>query len=236
MIHNTQRRIVNQWYIITLVFLVCIFLPSAMGIDGMDGGYGISFLAGFMVMVGLIVIVVYRARAKQMDKILKGEGRLALWRYTPEEWMRFVAADYLDEKKSKKNLYIMLVVIGLIVGIMMTVVLQSPVILIAVAGIFAITAIPAFLVPRMRFRKLRHSEAEALIAENGVIVGKMFHLWVKLGAHLDKVSINQEDDPAVMEFAYSMPTRTGIQEEVARVPIPKGKMEEAIMIVKHFSC
>ena len=235
MIKNTQRRIVNQWYIITLVFLISVFVPSLIGINGMDGGYGISFLAGFMVMAGLIVIVVYRARAKQMDKILKGEGRLALWRYTPEEWMRFVAADYLDEKKAKKNLYIMLVIIGLIIGILMTIVLQSPVILIVVAGIFAVTAIPAFLVPRMRFRKLRHSEAEALISENGVIVGKMFHLWVKLGAHLDQVSINSKEHPNLLEFAYSMPTRTGIQEEMARVPIPKGKMDEAIRIVKHFN-
>ena len=88
----------------------------------------------------------------------------------------------------------------------------------------------------MRFRKLQHSEAEALIAENGVIVGKMFHLWVKSGASLDQVSINQEDDPAVIGFTYSMPTRTGIQEEVARVPIPEGKMEEAIRIVGHFGC
>ncbi|MCX6251256.1 MAG: hypothetical protein NTX61_10955 [Bacteroidetes bacterium] len=236
MIHNTQRQIVNQWYIVTLVFLMSVFLPSILGINGMDGGYGISFLAGFMVMVGLIVIVVYRARAKQMDKILKGEGRIAEWHYTPEEWMRFVAADYLDEKKAKKNLYVMLVVIGLIVGIVMTVVLQSPVILIGVAGIFAITAIPAFLVPRMRFRKLRHSEAEALIAENGVIVGKMFHLWVKLGASLNKVSINSKEHPNIIEFAYSMPTRNGIQEEVARVPVPEGKMDEALRIVEHFNC
>ncbi len=235
MIHNTQRRILNRWYILTLVFLISVFVPSMLGIDGMDGGYGISFLAGFMVMAGLIVIVVYRARAKQMDKILKGEGRLAVWRYTPEEWTRFVLADYLDEKREKKNLYIMLVVIGLIVGLLMTVVLQSPVLLMVVGGIFAITAIPAFLVPRLRFRKLRHSEAEALIAENGVIVGKMFHLWVKTGACLDQVSINHEENPAVIEFAYSMPTRTGMQEQMARVPIPEGKMDEAIRIMKHFS-
>ena len=71
MIHNTQRLIVNKWYIITLVFLMCIFLPSILGIEGMDGGYGISFLAGFMVMVGLIVIVIYRVRAKQMERYFR---------------------------------------------------------------------------------------------------------------------------------------------------------------------
>jgi hypothetical protein len=37
MISNTQRRIVNRWYLITLVFLIAIFLPSQIGIDGMDG-------------------------------------------------------------------------------------------------------------------------------------------------------------------------------------------------------
>jgi hypothetical protein len=69
MISNTQRRIVNRWYILTLVFLIAIFLPSQIGIDGMDGGFAISFFAGFMVMVGIIIIFIYRSRAKQLDKI-----------------------------------------------------------------------------------------------------------------------------------------------------------------------
>ncbi|MEI6747629.1 MAG: hypothetical protein WCM93_00590 [Bacteroidota bacterium] len=235
MITNTQRRIVNQWYVITLVFLIGIFIPSWYGMDGMEGGFGISFLAGFMVMVGLIVIIIYNSRAKQMGKILKGEGKIAEWRYTPDEWIRFVAADFEDEKKTKKNLFIMVVVISVIVGVLMTVVIQNALILFIIAGILVIVAIPAFLVPRFRYRKLQHSEAEALIAENGVIVGKMFHLWVKLGARLDQVSINSEDDPNIIEFSYSMPTRTGMQEEVARVPIPAGKMSEALWIVEHFN-
>ncbi|MFZ4707264.1 MAG: hypothetical protein ACOYMF_14760 [Bacteroidales bacterium] len=235
MITNTQRRIVNQWYVITLVFLIGIFIPSWIGMDGMEGGFGLSFLAGFMVMVGFIVIVIYNSRAKQMGKILKGEGKIAEWRYTPDEWIRFVAADFEDEKKTKKNLFIMVVVISVIVGVLMTVVIQNALILFIIAGILVIVAIPAFLVPRFRYRKLQHSEAEALIAENGVIVGKMFHLWVKLGARLDQVSINSEDDPNIIEFSYSMPTRTGMQEEVARVPIPAGKMSEALWIVEHFN-
>ena len=232
---NTQQRIVNQWYFITFVFLVGISIPFWIGMDGMQGGFGLSFLFGFMVMVGLIVILIYHGRAKQMDKILSGEGRIAVWHYTPDEWMRFVAADFEDEKRTRKNLFIMVVVISLIVGMLLMVVIQDALILLVIAGIILIVAIPAFWVPRFRFRKLQHSEATALIAENGVIVGKMFHLWIKLGASLDKVSINSEADPAIIEFAYSMPTRTGIQEEVARVPIPKGKINEAIRIMECFN-
>ena len=235
MIHNTQRRIVNQWYLLTLVFLIGVFMPSMFGIDGMDGGYGISFLAGFMAMVGLIVIVVYRSRAKQMDKILKGEGRIALWTYTPEEWMRFVAADFAEEKRTRRNLFIMVAVIALILGVLLTVAVQDALMMFIALGIVSIVAIPALLVPRFRYRKLKRSGAEALIAENGVIVGQMFHLWVKLGASLDRVSFTSDKGVPILEFAYSMPTRNGIQEEVARVPVPAGKMEEAERIVAHFN-
>jgi hypothetical protein len=231
---NTQRRIVNLWIILTLIFLGCVFLPSWLGINGMDGGFGLSFLAGFMVIVGLIVIVIYNGRAKQLEKILSGEGRIALWHYTSEEWIRFIAADFEAEKQEKKNLFILVTVISLIIGVILTVIYQDGLMLLIVTGIIVIVAVPAFWAPRYRYRKLRHSQAVALIAENGVIVGKMFHLWVKMGASLDRVVINRENNPNLMEFTYSFPARHGRQVEVARVPIPYGKSEEAVRIAEHF--
>jgi len=201
----------------------------------MEGGFAISFVAGFMVIVGIIIILVYRSRAKQLDNILSGEGRIALWQYSAEEWMRFAAADFEDEKKIKRNLFIMVTVISIVIGVILVIVTQDPLMIFIIAGIIAIVAIPAFWAPRYRFNKLQHSEAEALIAENGVIVGKMFHLWVKLGARLDKVVIDMESDPKLIEFTYSIPTRNGRQEEIARVPVPYGKIDDAMQIVEHFN-
>lgn len=235
MIQNTQRRIVNLWYIISLIFLLGVFLPSLLGIDGMEGGFAISFVAGFMVIVGIIVILVYRSRAKQLDNILSGEGRVALWHYTAEEWMRFAAADFEDEKKIKKKLFILVAVISIVIGVILVIVTQDPLMIFIIAGIIAIVAIPAFWAPRYRFKKLQHSDAEVLIAENGVIVGKMFHLWVRMGARLDKVVIDMETDPKLIEFTYSIPTRNGRQEEIARVPVPYGKIDDAMHIVEHFN-
>lgn len=232
---NTQQRIVTLWLLLGAVFLACVFLPSFIGLDGMDGGYAMSFVSGFMVIVSLIIILVYRARAKQLDKILSGEGRIALWSYLPEEWMRFVATDFEDEKKIKRNLFILVTSISIVVGIILMIVIQDPLILLIISGIIAIVAIPAFWAPRYRFRKLQHSEARALIAEKGVIVGKMFHLWVQMGARLDGVVIDMESDPKLIEFTYSIPTRYGRQEEIARVPVPRGKMDEAMRIVGHFN-
>jgi hypothetical protein len=63
----------------------------------------------------------------------------------------------------------------------------------------------------------------------------MFHLWVKMGARIDSVVIDMEADPKLIEFTYSMPTRNGRDEQVARVPVPKGKIDEAMRIVDYFN-
>lgn len=232
---NTQRRIVNLWYILTLVFVGLVFLPSIIGLDGMNGGFAMSFLSGFMVIMGIIVILIYRARANQLSKILDGEGRIALWKYSPEEWMHFVAVDFEDERKIKRNLFFLVAVIALIVGVLLMIVIQDALIMLIIAGIILIVAIPAFWAPRYRYNKLMRSEAHVLIAEKGVIVGKIFHLWVQMGATLDKIELNVEPDPKLIEFTYSMPDRTGRSEQVARVPIPYGKMDEAMQIVTYFN-
>lgn len=232
---NSQRRIVNLWLILMAVFVFLIFLPSIIGLDGFDGGFFMSFTAGFMVIMSLVVILIYRSRAKQLDKILKGEGRIAVWRYTQDEWIRFIAADFEDEKKSKRTLFFVVAVISIVVGLIMAIVLEDALAFLIAAGIIPIVAIPAFWAPRYRYNKLKNSEPKALIAEKGVIIGKMFHLWVNLGARLDQVLINTEEIPNRIEFTYSIPTRNGRQVEVARVPVPKGKKEDALRIVEYFS-
>lgn len=233
---NTQRRILNVWYFITLIFLIGIFVPSWLGLDGMDGGFGLSFLSGFFVLVGLIVIFVYRARAKQMDKILSGEGKVAYWQYSSEEWYRFVIVDFEEERMMKRNLFFLVTGISVIVGIVLAFLVEKPfIILLIIAGLIILISIPAYLVPLYRFKKLKNSRAEALISKNGVIVGRMFHLWIGMGARLDQVSVNVETDPKMIEFTYSMPTKNGRQHETARVPVPQGKIDEAISITESFN-
>jgi len=201
----------------------------------MDGGFAMSFISGFLVIMSLIVILIYRSRAKQLDKILSGEGRIAVWTYSPGEWMRFIAEDFEAEKKAKRFLFFLISAIAVVIGIILLIVVKDVLILFISLGIIPLVAVPAFLAPRMRYKKLLKSEAKALIAEKGIIVGKMFHLWVNLGASLDEVKINSESEPDMIEFTYSMPTRNGRDVQVARVPVPKGKREEATKIGEYFS-
>jgi len=232
---NSQRRVVNIWLILLAVFVFFVFVPSIIGLDGFEGGFFMSFMAGFLAIMSLIVIFIYRSRAKQLDKILKGEGRVAVWQYAADEWLRFIAADFEEEKKSKKMLFFVVAIISIVVGILLMISLENTLVLFIALGIIPIVAIPAFIAPRYRYNKLKNSEAKALIAEKGVIVGKMFHLWIGLGARLDSVILNSEESPAMIEFTYSMPTRNGRNTQVARVPVPRGKYEDARRIAYSFS-
>jgi membrane protein YdbS with pleckstrin-like domain len=226
---NSQRRIVNLWLILMAVFVFCMFVPSIIG------GFAMSFAAGFMVIMSLVVIFIYRSRAKQLDKILRGEGRITVWRYSQEEWIRFIAADFEEEKKTKKTLFFVVAIIAVVVGVLLMISFEDPLVLFISLAIIPIVAIPAFIAPRARFAKLRNSEPKALISEKGVIVGKMFHLWVSLGASLDKVILDSEEELPLIEFTYSMPTRNGRDVQVARVPVPKGKQDDAAKIVDYFN-
>ena len=224
---NSQRRIVRLWIVLMFVFIFLIFLPSIIGLDGMDGGFALGFVSFFMVIMSLVVILIYRSRAKQLDRILAGEGRLAVWKYAPDEWERFINIDFEEEKKAKKFLFFLISGICVVVGIILLLVVKDILIFFISLAIIPVVAIPAFLAPRARYSKLKNSEAKVLISEKGVIVGRMFHLWVKLGARLDQVVLVTNEYPPILEFHYSMPTRNGRQEEVARVPVPAGKMDEA---------
>lgn len=232
---NTQQRIVNLWIILLFLFLFLIFLPSLINLDGMDGGFALSFVSGFMVIMSLIVILMYRSRAKQLKKMLAGEGRIAVWTYSSDEWSRFIEVDFEAERKAKRFLFLLISAIAVVIGIILLLVVKDVLILFIALGIIPLVAIPAFLAPRMRYKKLMNSEPKALISENGVIVGKMFHLWVKMGARLDQVVFVEDEQPPILEFHYSMPSRHGRQEEVARIPVPRGKTDEAVAMGNYFA-
>lgn len=233
---NSQRRIMKQWIFLMFIFIFLIFLPGIIGLDGFDGGFALIFVSFFMVIMSVIIIFIYRSRAKQLDSILSGEGQIAVWYYKSDEWLRFIEGDFAEDKKVKRTIFYLISGISVVVGILLTIRFQDILIAEIILGLIAFIAIIAFVAPYFRLKKLRKSKPQAMISEKGVIVGRMFHLWVKLGASLDGVNWNDENPGTVMiEFTYSMPTRNGRDQQIARVPVPEGKTDEAKRVFDYFA-
>lgn len=233
---NSQRRIMKQWIFFLFGFIFLIFLPGIIGLDGFDGGFALIFVSFFMVIMSVIIIFIYRSRANQLDSILSGVGQIAVWYYKPDEWNRFIEGDFAEDKKVKRTIFYLISGISVVVGILLTIRFQDILIAEIILGLIAFIAIIAFVAPYFRLKKLRKSKPQAMISEKGIIVGRMFHLWVKLGASLDGVNWNDENPGTVMiEFSYSMPTRNGRDQQIARVPVPEGKTDEAKRVFDYFA-
>ena len=91
---NPPRITSNVWWGITEVSLFIIFLPQIIGLTGFDGGFAVTFLGFFLVIVGVIVAVIYMKRASTLDKIFGGKDLLAHWTYPPEEWAEYAGKEF----------------------------------------------------------------------------------------------------------------------------------------------
>jgi hypothetical protein len=232
--YNPQRRTAVICWILTALFVFAIFAPSIFGIDGFNGGFAMSFIGLVAAITTLIVAIMYQGRAGALGRILKGETRLAHWTYDPVEWRAYAEKEYATEKREKRNLFYLVAVISLVVGVGFTIAHPDGgwVVLWVLGGLLVLIAIVAISTTRYNYWMNKKYHGEAYIAPDGVYLNRMLHLWRGWGASLDDVSYNEEEK--FLAFQYSTPNRTGRADYTLRVPVPAGKEQEARRVLASF--
>jgi hypothetical protein len=233
---NPPLQTAVVWAIITALAVFAIFVPSIFGIDGMNGGFAISFVSGFLVIIGIIVIVIYSGRARLLNNIFNGKDILAHWTYSPDEWMQYTEKEYKERKQLNKGLAITISVIALITGIIFFLVDHKGGlwVLLAMVLLVAIIAFTAWFTAWYNFRQNKKYIGETYITENALYLNRQLHTWRGLGARLDSVNLTDSKPAHLLKFIYSVPTRTGMQEYQINVPVPTGHEEEAKKVLDHF--
>lgn len=227
---NMQWRIVRLWVILGLLFLSACFLPSLAGIDGMDGGFAIITICGFLFISSLIVIWIFVHRARQLDKMLYNDNHLAWWEIDKTTWERFIIIDFGEDKNRSKGLFILVSVISIVMGIVLSIIFNDILMLLICLGIIVLLVIPAFTFPWFRKIKKMRNPRLVIISENSVYVGGSYFNWDILGARLNDVQVDTSNQPVMMRFNMSYPARTGIESYEIRMPVPENKIAEAISI------
>ena len=233
MVNNPVRRTVQIWIGITIAAFVMIFVPGWLGIDGFNGGFAISFASIFGVIIGLIVVFVYNGLASRLDGILRGEGVLAKWSYTPELWRDYTEKEFGMEKAEAMPKFYMVTAIALIVGVIFYAldpesgifVLGTMLVLIAIIGFVAWAS------TRYMHRQNSKGVGDALIAENGVYLDRRFYYWDFFGTRLSKVDLKEEKGLMLLHFVTWSPSMTFGQSWDIRVPVPSGEEVKAREIV-----
>lgn len=221
---NPERAGIVAGIIMGLAGAAMMILPGLVGLDGMSGGYALGFIGLFLVIAGVVTAAVYRSRFVALEKILASQDILAQWRYTPDEWQRYAAAEFEQESSDKRSLWLLIAAISAVIGGVFYVADPEGGLVVAaiLAGLLVVLAFFALAVPRLEYRRNRQSAGEAVIASNGIVLNGRLHVWDQWGSRLDGVSW-VEGDPPVIAFDISYPGRSGRQSYTARVPVPRGQ-------------
>lgn len=114
-VSNPARATARAWWLITAVFSVFMFLPFAF--EGAPFSILIAVVSLIMVIIGFIAALIYSGRTGKIDSFLRGEGLMAHWTYTQEEWTQYSQKESSREKEVKQTLFFIVAGIALVIGV-----------------------------------------------------------------------------------------------------------------------
>jgi hypothetical protein len=232
---NPQMKVAMIWAAVGALATLGAIVPFFV-MDGMNGGYGTSCLAGFVAMACGVGTLMYLYRAYTLGKILSGEELVARWTYSPQEWTRYAEAEHGRDKEGKTILFFIISGFALFFGVLFLIFGGEAglIVFLAMLGLIALMGGVAFLSILLSHRANQTRTGEVFIARTGIYLNKSLHNWNMFGSRLDSVQLLREESP-LLEFVYSYPARNGRQSAEVRVPVPAGREVEAEQILVFFT-
>lgn len=154
---------------------------------------------------------------------------LANWEIPVDEWKKFTKWEYRDRKESA----IILVLIVMILG---TIILRIT----RMAPWWAAVSVPLFigaLVSWLRYQyvigplKSKSDTNEVTITPSYASFNGKQYPFIDDKKTIKSVKILEQADPKVLEITYQWNTRNGMTNEELHIPIPKGKLGEAVRLL-----
>jgi hypothetical protein len=217
---NRQRQTAVVFIALFAVSVILIFIPYITGMDGINGGFALSFIALFLSISFLITSVVFFVMAKRFDIAITDENLILHWVYKKSEWMKFTEKEFVVQKKEKRLLYILIIAISFAVLVIFSIIVRDSwrIMIIVFFGLSALLGFVAFIVPKMQYRNFKKTIPEAYIAHGCAYLTGEFHCWSILGAALENVEL--DDKNMLIKIIYSYPTRYSRSQTLIRIPLP----------------
>ena len=178
---------------------------------------------------------------------MTGQAKIARWSCTPEEWIRFVAAES-KVSKSSKRVVLLLILVPVVLAVIVIISVASSsgpalgagtwAMMIGVMfGTLALIFGLAWFARWLKLRWLRRTRDHLVyIGTRGVVLGGRFNSFEQLAAHLRKVRYDP-GDPGLMLFEwlqpgagyYGLPVTMSVT-----VPVPKSSESEGQRVLEAF--
>lgn len=234
---NRQMRTAFVFLGLSIVSVVLIFVPSIIGMDGMNGGFALSFIAIFLSITFMITSVVFFIMAKKFSAAINDDNIILHWVYEKSEWMKFSKTEFVSQKKEKLSLFILITVISFAVLATFSIVVRDswPIMIILFFALSGILAFAAFIAPKIQYANFKKTIPEVYVAPGCAYFTGEFHCWSILGAALEDVEL--DDKNMNIRITYSYPARYSRSQATLRIPLPvsenaKSEAETAISVLK----
>lgn len=229
---KTARAVTTILLILGLCMTV---LPFALDADIMAWGAACAFVGFFIFLTSLILLPFFAKRAAVMNKIQKGEGILAWWRYPAEDWEKERKTQIADLGGMKIGGFV-LGGIFLLIGIILfaTDPDDMGMFLAIMAGIGLLMVVVSQLSAAAQKKRLAAIQDEAIVHTDGLFYRGELTTWGNGMNRLKAVGWNMRD-PSQLLFCYRQMRRTGDRRAVAMIPIPPGQEQVAANVVGWFN-
>ncbi len=236
---NPERKYALISLVVAAAAGILVFMPGWLGVDGMDGGYAISFVAAWIAISGLVIAWFFWRRAARLDELLKGQDLIAHWTYTPAEWQAYAGTELRQQTRENTGLLILMAVMCLVMGVFFWALDPEAgfFVFLAMVALIIILALAAFGIPHLTRLRREHAPGEAWISDRAVYFDGVYYPFKSGLMRLTGVELAQDEDSTIscLHFHIYHIAYAGIQSRTLRVPVPIGYKEEAQTLLEHFT-
>jgi hypothetical protein len=233
-IQNRQKPIYIIAILLSVLFL--IYFLGVIIIDDQyeDWVYATSVFSLLLFFAAFPTFLIYRRRSKYMEQIRSGKEIYRSWSCTEKEWRKYLDMRYKLKKGLNKTLFLTILVIGVVIGIIGSLMVEDILILYIVLGLILFLTIPAFLFPLMD-KWMMSSHGIVILANKGVYLSGRLYNWDMASAKLKDVSLVKEDGLVLISFGYSYFTLTLSGYDTVYVPLSECMIAESNSIIQFYS-
>lgn len=157
--------------------------------------------------------------------------QVIVWHYGVDEWKQFVKWEKKDRKMSAFVTGMLVVLIGAIFVKLQRDATWGMALLVATL----IGTIYAFVVYLMGMSSLKGTfkkQPEIRIAPTVILINGVLNVFSDEDRKVHAITILEKADPMVLEIVYKFYTARGASQDELHIPIPKGKLGEAVRLVE----
>ncbi len=157
--------------------------------------------------------------------------QVIIWQYTPEEWKIFVKWEKKDRKMNAVVTGILVALIGAVFVKLQRDATWGMAVLVATL-IGVIYAFMIYLIGMSSLKGFFKKQPEVRITHRVVLINGVLNVFADQDRMVHKISILEKVDPMVLEIVYKFYTARGASQDELHIPIPKGKLGEAVRLVE----